>query len=157
MLELSFRPDRESPEPVYRQLEAFLRELIQTRRLPPGERLPASRELATSLGLGRNTVSQAYQALTEDGLQQVDSDPDLFITYHMTTQDNTVFSTTGFGYGGMGAGWGRWGGGMSMGSSTTTATTFTEGTLIVDAYGPDDKQMVWRGTGTVRLRTRSNT
>jgi hypothetical protein len=32
------------------------------------------------------------------------------------------------------------------------ATTFTEGTLIVDAYDSTDKKMVWRGTGTVTLK-----
>jgi DNA-binding transcriptional MocR family regulator len=68
MLEVAFQPDRSRREPVYRQLEIYLRELIDSRRLAPGERLPASRELARSLGLSRNTVSQAYQALVEDGL-----------------------------------------------------------------------------------------
>ena len=88
--------------------------------------------------------------VTEGGLQQVDSDPDLFITYHLTTKENTVLSTTGMGYGGYGRGGGGWGGGMS----TTTASTYTEGTLIVDAYEPLDKKMVWRGTGTVTLKAK---
>ena len=88
--------------------------------------------------------------VTEGGLQQVDSDPDLFITYHLTTKEDTVLSTTGMGYGGYGRGWGGWGGGMS----TTTASTYTEGTLIVDAYEPADNQMVWRGTGTVTLKAK---
>jgi DNA-binding transcriptional MocR family regulator len=68
MLDLAFQADRTSAEPVYRQLEAFLRELITARRLPPGERLPSSRELASALALSRNTVNQAYQALVDDGL-----------------------------------------------------------------------------------------
>lgn len=68
MLEIAFQPDRSRREPVYRQLEAYLRELIESRRLGAGERLPASRELAASLGLSRNTVNQAYQALVDDGL-----------------------------------------------------------------------------------------
>jgi DNA-binding transcriptional MocR family regulator len=68
VLEIAFQPDRTRPEPVYRQLEVYLRELVESRRLRPGERLPASRELAASLGLARNTVNQAYQALVEDGL-----------------------------------------------------------------------------------------
>lgn len=92
--------------------------------------------------------------LTEGGLQQVDTDPDLFITYHQTTKDNTVFTTTGYGYGGYGGGWGRWGGGVGMGGSTTTASTYTEGTLIVDAYEPVDGMMVWRGTGTVTVKSK---
>ena len=93
-----------------------------------------------------------------DHLKQVESGGDLYVTYHVTTQDNTVFNTTSFGYGGYGGGWGgygRWGyggyGGMG-GSSTTTASTYTDGTLILDAYEPAEKKLVWRGTGTVTLK-----
>lgn len=68
MLDLAFRPDRGRREPLYRQLELYLRGLIEARRIVSGERLPASRELAATLGLSRNTVNQAYQALVEDGL-----------------------------------------------------------------------------------------
>jgi hypothetical protein len=92
--------------------------------------------------------------LTEGDLKQVDSDADLYVTYHLSTKDNTVYNTTSFGYGGMGAGWGRWGGGMGMSTASTTATTFTEGTLILDAYEPGDKKMVWRGMGTVTLKSK---
>ena len=88
--------------------------------------------------------------LTAGGLKQVDSDADLYVTYHLASKDNTVFNTTSFGYGGHGRGWRRWGGGM--GTSTTTASTYTEGTLIVDAYEPGEKNMIWRGTGTVTLK-----
>jgi hypothetical protein len=42
--------------------------------------------------------------------------------------------------------------GMGMGSSTTTSSTYTEGTLIIDGYEPSDKKMVWRGTGTVTVK-----
>jgi hypothetical protein len=41
-----------------------------------------------------------------------------------------------------------------MGTSTTTASTYTEGTLIIDAYEPSEKEMVWRGTGTVTLKSK---
>ena len=66
MLELAFQP---APAgcPLYRQLEAHLRGLIEARRLLPGERLPASRDLAGHLELSRNTVNQAYQALVDAG------------------------------------------------------------------------------------------
>jgi DNA-binding transcriptional MocR family regulator len=66
VLDLAFRPDRARREPVYRQLEPHLRGLIEARRLTPGERLPASRDLAGTLGLSRNTVSQAYQTLVDE-------------------------------------------------------------------------------------------
>lgn len=63
MIELAFRPDRRRPEPVYRQLAGHLRALVESGRLPEGQKLPATRELASALGLSRNTVSQAYEAL----------------------------------------------------------------------------------------------
>jgi hypothetical protein len=88
--------------------------------------------------------------LKEGGLTQVDIGPDLYVTYHIATKDNTVYDTTTMGYGGYGMGWGGWGGGMA--TSTTTAMTYTEGTLIIDAYDSTDKKMVWRGTGTVTLK-----
>ena len=87
-----------------------------------------------------------------DELEQVDSDPDLYVTYHLTSKDNVVLSTSGMGYGGYGRGWGRYGG--SVGMATTTASTYTEGTLILDAYEPEEKKMVWRGTGTVTLKSK---
>jgi hypothetical protein len=90
--------------------------------------------------------------LTAGGLKQVDSDADLYVTYHLASEDNTVLNTTSYGYGGRGRGLRRWGGGM--GTSTTTASTYTEGSLIVDAYEPGEKNMVWRGTGTVTLKAK---
>ncbi len=68
MLELAFTPDRAHCEPVYRQLRNHLRDLIAADRLPRGTKLPATRELASSLGLSRNTVAQAYDELIADGL-----------------------------------------------------------------------------------------
>jgi DNA-binding transcriptional MocR family regulator len=67
MLELPFRPDPRLRQPVYRQLAQHLRGFIETGRLAGGEKLPATRELARALGLGRNTVIQAYLALGELG------------------------------------------------------------------------------------------
>jgi hypothetical protein len=96
--------------------------------------------------------------LKEGGLTEVTENPDVLVTYHLTTQEQTVYNTTSFGYGGFGPGWGGYGrygyGGMGgMASSTTTATNYTEGTLIFDAYEATDKKMVWRGTGTVTVKS----
>lgn len=68
MLDLPFRADPQSEAPLYRQLAEHLVELIDAGRLRPGERLPASRELAAALGLSRNTVSRALDSLTAAGL-----------------------------------------------------------------------------------------
>jgi GntR family transcriptional regulator/MocR family aminotransferase len=67
VLDLAFRPDPEAPEPLYRQLGGYVRGLIEAGRLVPGQKLPATRELARSLGLGRNTVNLAYEGLAESG------------------------------------------------------------------------------------------
>jgi GntR family transcriptional regulator/MocR family aminotransferase len=68
VLELAFRPDRQRAEPVYRQLAAYLRALVEGGRLGAGQKLPATRELAAALGLSRNTVNLAYEALAGERL-----------------------------------------------------------------------------------------
>ncbi len=68
MLDLPFRPDPGSAEPLYDQLAACLRDLIASGRLARGERLPPTRDLARSLGLSRNTVNRAYETLGAVGL-----------------------------------------------------------------------------------------
>src|SRR5689334_9015874 len=49
-------------------LHRRLRELLTARSLPAGATLPASRELATTLGLARGTVVTALDALVGEGL-----------------------------------------------------------------------------------------
>lgn len=100
--------------------------------------------------------------LREGGGTEVQSDPDIYVTYHFTSQENTSYNTTSMGYGGYGGygdGWGGYGGygmgGMGgMGSSTTYETKYTEGTLIVDGYDPAEKKLVWRGTGMVTIKSK---
>lgn len=60
--------DSHSETPLYRQLSQQLKAHIQSGRLAHGERLPATRELAGSLGLNRATVAAAYEILEGEGL-----------------------------------------------------------------------------------------
>lgn len=60
--------DRDSPVPLYQQIQGFLQEQIQSSVLLPEARLPASRELAASLGVSRVTVTNAYAELEAQGL-----------------------------------------------------------------------------------------
>jgi GntR family transcriptional regulator/MocR family aminotransferase len=60
--------DRQSKVPLYRQIEAFLRQGILSGSLAPGTRLPATRQLARDLGINRLTVENAYAELQADGL-----------------------------------------------------------------------------------------
>jgi GntR family transcriptional regulator/MocR family aminotransferase len=60
--------DRNSEAPLYRQIQRFLHQQIQSGALPPKTRLPATRELASSLGVSRITVTNAYAELEAEGL-----------------------------------------------------------------------------------------
>lgn len=64
---MRFDLDRTSQIPLYRQLEARLREAIRAGDLPVGTRLPATRRLALDLGISRLTVDTAYAELLAEG------------------------------------------------------------------------------------------
>jgi 2-aminoadipate transaminase len=68
MLPLHLQP--ESHIPLYIQLRDQLRSLVHAGDLRPGDRIPASRELATMLGVHRTTVANAYAELESEGLIQ---------------------------------------------------------------------------------------
>src|SRR5437016_824264 len=59
--------DRSSEVPMHRQLYDHLREAILSGRLAGGLRLPATRTLATELGVSRNTVMSAFDQLLAEG------------------------------------------------------------------------------------------
>ena len=59
--------DRQADMPLHRQLYDSLRSHILDGRVPPKARLPATRELASDLGVSRNTVIAAYDALLAEG------------------------------------------------------------------------------------------
>jgi len=60
--------DRQSPVPIYRQIETALRQNIRSGNLAPETRLPATRQLADELGVSRITVKNAYAELESEGL-----------------------------------------------------------------------------------------
>jgi GntR family transcriptional regulator/MocR family aminotransferase len=59
--------DRRAGRSLSEQLERELRDAIQLGRLEAGAPLPASRTLASELGVSRSTVVEAYGRLTADG------------------------------------------------------------------------------------------
>ncbi len=62
--------DRKSAKPLQVQLFDALRAMVLDGRLQPGMRLPSTRHLAQSLGLGRNTITAAYERLAAEGYVQ---------------------------------------------------------------------------------------
>lgn len=59
--------DAASPVPLARQLMTLLQDAILNNQLRPGDRLPASRDMATRLDVSRNTVLSAYDQLIAEG------------------------------------------------------------------------------------------
>ena len=60
--------ERDKPVPLTRQIQGHLERLIADGLLAPGVKLPATRELAHTLGVNRATVALAYEELVASGL-----------------------------------------------------------------------------------------
>lgn len=65
---MTLRMDPNSPVPAYEQLRAQLVRLVTARVLPPGTRLSTVRQLASDLGLAKDTVARTYRLLEESGV-----------------------------------------------------------------------------------------
>jgi len=94
----------------------------------------------------RRIVAALRRNMTASGLTEVESDPDVMVTYHGSTERQIEFRTTYTG----GSNWGRssWGSrnvGIGMSSSTTRPTTVTQGTLVIDIWEVAGNRLVWRG------------
>jgi len=59
--------DKASAQPLYQQLEEYLRSQIDTGKLHPGDRIPGELELAESYGISRMTARRAIDAMVLDG------------------------------------------------------------------------------------------
>ncbi|MDQ7036478.1 MAG: PLP-dependent aminotransferase family protein [Anaerolineae bacterium] len=64
---ISISIDRESEEPIYRQLIRQIQMQIESSELPAGTRLPASRTLAKRIDVSRISVVNAYAELRAEG------------------------------------------------------------------------------------------
>ncbi len=59
--------ERQADRPIHVQLYHWFREAILSGQLRPGARLPATRSLAMTLGVARQTAVEAYDQLTAEG------------------------------------------------------------------------------------------
>lgn len=62
------RVDVSAATPVYEQIRAQVAGLVAVGALAPGDRLPASRDLARDLGVAVGTVQRAYRELEATGV-----------------------------------------------------------------------------------------
>jgi len=109
--------------------------------------------------MAERVVNLIKKELGEGGLREVQENPDLYVTYHFISEEKRGVTTTSMGYGGYWGGWDAWGpydayGGPMMGSSTTREYSYEEGTLVIDAYDSKEKKLVWRGMGTVTVKSK---
>jgi DNA-binding transcriptional MocR family regulator len=65
---MEIRLESNDARPLYVQLRDALRQRLLAGVVPRGARLPATRELAKTLRVSRNTVEEAYALLIEEGL-----------------------------------------------------------------------------------------
>jgi hypothetical protein len=90
--------------------------------------------------------------LTQGGMIEDTEDPDLYVTYYGEEKEQVRLNTTHYGYG-YGYGYYRdpyWGGGL--GHSTPSVYTYTEGTLIIDIWDAETKELIWRAAATAVIK-----
>ncbi|MEJ2539946.1 MAG: DUF4136 domain-containing protein [Gemmatimonadota bacterium] len=91
------------------------------------------------------------QTMEQKGYRRDTSDPDFYVGYQLLLDQQTNYETVNDYWGsGWNYGWyGPPGGGMS--TSTTRQVNYTVGTLVVDFFDADERQLIWRGSaeGTV--------
>jgi GntR family transcriptional regulator len=69
--ELTFSVDRADPTPLHKQVAAEIRRAIAEGEAGPGDRIPQARDLATVLGVNKNTVLRALRLLRDEGLLEI--------------------------------------------------------------------------------------
>ena len=83
-------------EPIaYRRLYHGIRAAILDGRLHPGERLPASRDLAKTLGISRNTVVTSFDLLTSEGYLETRVGAGSFVASTLPDRDMAATHQTG--------------------------------------------------------------
>lgn len=95
-------------------------------------------------------IKQAIDAqLALKGLSKTEENPDLYVTYQASVNQEKQWNS--YSTGGDMWGWGRWGGWGGMQTTTTTSSTINVGTLSVDFYDVASKEQIWRGDATKTL------
>ena len=83
--------------------------------------------------------------------EQNDPTPDVWVAYHIgidrKIEVDTIYHSN--------AGWGRRGYGYGgYGGSSTYVREYAEGTLLIDLLRPGSGDLIWRGSGSARIRER---
>ena len=87
-------------------------------------------------------------SLAAKGFTEVPSGGDISIVAMETTRDQQTLDTF---YNNLGGGW-RWGG---FGDATTTTENYKVGTLVIDLFDTNTKNLLWRGSASDTLSNKS--
>lgn len=94
-------------------------------------------------GLAGPIIKRSIESeLNDRSMRQVQSNPDVYVVYHASVEDQITgayIDRWGYGYGRYYGGWG---------STDVSVQSYTEGTLVVDFIDAGKKELVWRGTAT---------
>lgn len=87
--------DRDSSEPLYRQVRRVIEHGIATGVFNSRRRLPSSRELSVELSVSRNTINLAYQELLTEGLVISHERSGIFVNPDMLAAAEAEVQATG--------------------------------------------------------------
>ncbi len=87
------RPQQDSTLPKVRQLYLALYACVTSGELPFQQRLPASRDLARQLGVGRNLVVSVYNQLCDEGVLQSDGRRGTLVAHQAKPASDTGLQT----------------------------------------------------------------
>jgi hypothetical protein len=111
-------------------------------------------KVQTQDGLWTPRIQEAVNAaLAAKGWTPVASGGNVAIVAVEMTQNQQTLNTF---YDGLGGGWGwrRFGGG-GFGEATTTTENYKVGTLVVDLFDANSKNLIWRGSASDTLSNKS--
>jgi hypothetical protein len=119
---------------------------VPSKSKDPGSQ--SAQQAQQTSGLIEERIKNAViNELTKKGMRSVTSDPDVYVVYHLGTQDKVDIADYGYDYG-YGRYGGVYGGPYGAGGGGISTYNYTEGTLIIDMFDAVNKQLAWRGSGT---------
>ena len=88
--EMNLKVDKANGTPIYEQIRSQIEQMVRDGLLLPGTKIPSVRQLALKLGVGKNTVSQAYDELSAESIIETRHGSGTFITDKLTiaTREN---------------------------------------------------------------------
>jgi hypothetical protein len=92
----------------------------------------------------KRIVELLAKRLIAAGMEKVDADPDLYVTYYGKSREGNAFNNSGSGYSTWEGAYVSWGGEVHTGSQFV----YEEGTLTIDAWQAEGVNLVFRGTST---------